>query len=155
MPKIHEKRVYEAMFLVDPSVAAMWDNLAKHLRGILQRQGAEVLGITRWDERKLAYTVKRQKRGTYVLAFFALLKTDGLAEIERDCQLSDQVLRTLIVRADQFSLSDMRLQLGEDVDRAVIQKLAEERGERLEDRPDAGARTIERHAREGPDDGAR
>jgi small subunit ribosomal protein S6 len=140
--------MYEAMFLADPAVAAMWDNLTKHLRGILERQGAQVLGITRWDERKLAYPVKRQKRGTYVLAFFALEKTDGLPEIERDCRLSDQILRVLIVRADQFSLSDMRLQLGEDMDTAVAQKLAAERGENIEAQPGAGIRAIERHARD-------
>ena len=131
MAKDNPKRVYEAMFLVDPAVAAMWDDLTKQISGILTRHSAEILGITRWDERKLAYTVQRQKRGTYVLAFFTVAAAGALAEIERDCQLTEQILRVLIVRADQFKVSDMRLQLGEDINEEVARKLVEERGEDL------------------------
>jgi ribosomal protein S6 len=121
--------VYEAMFLVDSGDAAAWNDLAKHLAGILTRSGAEIIGITRWDERKLAYTVARRKRGTYVLAFFVLQKGAAVAEIERDCRLSEKVLRCIILRADHFTVADMRMQLGEDIHEDVAQRLFIERGE--------------------------
>ncbi len=121
--------MYEGMFLVDPAVAAMWDDLSKELSGIIARQGGEVIGLTRWDERKLAFPVAKQKRGTYVLSFFTLSDGGGVVEIERDCRLSENILRTLVVRADQFSVADMRLQLGEDIDEDVAQRLYEARGE--------------------------
>jgi small subunit ribosomal protein S6 len=119
----------------------MWDDLTKQIRGILSRQGAEVLGITRWDERKLAYPVGKQKRGTYVLSFFALAGPAGLVEVERDCQLADEILRVLIVRADQFKVADMRVQLGEDIDEAAAARLAEERGETAPAQPEQAAET--------------
>jgi ribosomal protein S6 len=68
-----QSRVYEAMFLVDSGDAAVWDEMSKHLASMLTRSGATVIGMTRWDERKLTYTVKGRKRGTYVLAFFILV----------------------------------------------------------------------------------
>jgi len=129
MPKLRNLRLYEAMFLVDTGDAAAWDDLVKHLEDVLTRHGAEVIGITRWDERKLAYLVNKHKRGTYVLSFFAARDGSGIAEIERDCRLSDKVLRVLILRADHFTVADMRLQLGEDLREEVAAKVREARGE--------------------------
>jgi len=128
----NEMRAYEAMFLVDPGDAASWGDLAKHLTGILERYGAQIVGLTRWDERKLAYPVASRKRGTYVLSFFALTGSQAIPQIERDCQLSEKVLRALILRADHFKVADMRMQLGEDVHGDVARRLAEDRGEPLE-----------------------
>jgi len=117
------------MFLVDSGDAAAWSDLAKHLANILTRSGAEIIGITRWDERKLAYTIRKRKRGTYVLGFFVLQKGDAVVEIERDCRLSEKVLRCIILRADHFTVANMRMQLGEDVHEDVAQRLFIERGE--------------------------
>ena len=121
--------MYEAMFLVDSGDAAVWGDLTKHLANIFARNGAEIIGITRWDERKLAFTIKKRKRGTYVLAFFVLKTGATLPEIERDCNLSEKVLRAIILRADHFTVADMRMQLGEDIHEEVAQKLITERGE--------------------------
>ncbi|MCX5674154.1 MAG: 30S ribosomal protein S6 [Planctomycetota bacterium] len=129
MPRKTDSRVYEAMFLVDSGDAAAWSDLAKHLANILTRSGAEIIGITRWDERKLAYTIRKRKRGTYVLGFFVLQKGDAVVEIERDCRLSEKVLRCIILRADHFTVANMRMQLGEDVHEDVAQRLFIERGE--------------------------
>ena len=129
MAQTTETRVYEAMFLVDPADAAAWDDLSKHLAGILERHGGEIVGLTRWDERKLAYPVAARKRGAYVLSFFGLKNGDAISLIERDCQLSEKVLRALVLRADHFKVSDMRMQLGADVREDVARRLEEARGE--------------------------
>jgi ribosomal protein S6 len=129
MPNDIQSRVYEAMFLVDSGDAAVWDEMIKHLSSMLTRSSATLIGITRWDERKLSYTIKGRKRGTYVLAFFILQSGAGVVEIERDCRLSEKVLRSLLLKADHFTVADMRLQLGEDIREDVAQKLMAERGE--------------------------
>jgi small subunit ribosomal protein S6 len=133
MPENLGRRVYEGMFLVDSGDAALWDELSKHVTGILTRSGAEIVGITRWDERKLAYTVKKRKRGTYVLAFFAMANATVIGDIERDCLLSEKVLRTLVLKADHFTVADMKMQLGEDMNEAIAQSLRLERGEKEEE----------------------
>lgn len=140
MPTPDDLRLYEAMFLVDTGDAASWDDMTKNLQGILTRAGADLIGITRWDERKLAYTVGKHKRGTYVLAFFAMGKEGSVTQIERDCQLSEKVARLLILRADHFKVADMRVQLGEDVNEEVAARITALRGET---EPEAATETAE------------
>jgi len=130
MPKKNNRRMYEAMFLMDSGEAAVWEDLSKYLNALLDRHGAEILGLTRWDERKPAYTVGKCKRGTYVLAFFGLGDGSAVVEIERDCQLSEKIARVLVLKADHYKISDMRTQLGEDVRPEVARKLMDERGEK-------------------------
>ena len=103
--------------------------MTKHLANILTRSNAQIIGMTRWDERKLTFTVKARKRGTYVLAFFMLTSGAAVVEIERDCRLSEKVIRALILKADHFTVADMRVQLGEDIREDVAKTLMTERGE--------------------------
>jgi small subunit ribosomal protein S6 len=62
--------------------------------------------MKKWDERRLAYEVRGQKRGLYILAYF---KAPGaqLSHIERDCNLSEKILRAMILRADHLSDEQM------------------------------------------------
>ncbi|MFO8013418.1 MAG: 30S ribosomal protein S6 [Phycisphaerae bacterium] len=153
MPTPDDLRLYEAMFLVDTGDAAAWDDLAKHLEGILTRSGAEIIGITRWDERKLAYPVGKHKRGTYVLAFFAMEDGDGVSEIEHGCRLSEKVVRLLVLRADHFKVRDMRVQLGEDIREDVADRLIEMRGE-TEPEPEPEAPEADAEAAAAPSETA-
>ncbi len=150
MPTDKQTRVYEAMFLVDTRDAAIWDDLTKHIEGILARGGAELVGITRWDERKLAYPVAKHKRGTYVLTFFQMSRGDGVAEIERDCRLSEKILRALVLKADHFTVADMRAQLGEDIREDVAKKVMDARGEKEPPPPEAEADAGGEEAAEAP-----
>jgi small subunit ribosomal protein S6 len=139
MPTTNPTRVYEAMFLVDTGDAAIWDDLTKHIEDILGRRGGELIGITRWDERKLAYPVAKHKRGTYVLTFFHMPDGDAVHEIENDCRLSEKILRVLVLKADHFTVADMRLQLGEDTRNDVAEKVMAARGENELPPPDVEA----------------
>ncbi len=104
---VNNKKLYEAMFLVDSAEAASdWDGINKLITGILERTGAEIVSTKKWDERKLAYTIKKQTRGTYILCYF---KADGgkIKDIERDVRLSERVMRVLILRADHLTERDI------------------------------------------------
>ena len=62
--------VYECMFLLDTNkVAGDVKSASDQIHGILERNGAEVLASRPWDERKLAYPVKGQKKGLYYLTY--------------------------------------------------------------------------------------
>jgi small subunit ribosomal protein S6 len=105
--KTVSKKLYEAMFLVDSGKAASdWDGVQTLLTNILQRAGGEVVSIKKWDERKLAYEIGRHSRGTYVLCYF---HGDGRrnADIERNVQLSEQIIRVLILCADHIKPEDI------------------------------------------------
>jgi small subunit ribosomal protein S6 len=101
------KKLYEAMFLVDSAEAAGdWDGVNGAIRKILERAGAEIVSIRKWDERKLAYDINGKSRGTYILCYF---RVDGvrIREIERDVQLSERIMRVLILCAEHMSQEDI------------------------------------------------
>lgn len=94
---------YEAMFLLDANAAADWNVAEAELKRILvERGGANILGLKRWDERKLSYEIHRQKRGIYSLAYFEA-PAEKVAGIEHDAKLSEMILRMLVLRHERLS----------------------------------------------------
>lgn len=88
---------YEGMFLLDSARAAKdWEGTEALVTGVLQRYGARLLLKDKWDERKLAYPVKKQRRGMYYLAYFDA-PSASLAQIRQDLLLTEGVLRFLIL----------------------------------------------------------
>src|SRR6476620_10119611 len=86
---------YEAMFLLGPTATAEPEGALTLCRGMIERHHGKVLLIKKWDERKLAYEVNGQKRGTYVIAYFTA-PGEAVGPIERDVKLNEEVLRVLI-----------------------------------------------------------
>lgn len=100
-------RSYEALFLLNPSYATgSWETAKNEVEHILHRANAEILHVRKWDERRLSYEIGGQKRGVYILAFF---KCEGpkVAGIERDVQLSENILRCLVLKGDHLALKDI------------------------------------------------
>lgn len=90
--------LYEGMFLLNSIEAKRdWDGMLAHVKGLLTKHGAEVLKDVLWDDRKLAYEVDGQKRGTYLLIYFKMDPT-VVAAFRRDCNLDDRIMRQLFVR---------------------------------------------------------
>jgi len=100
------KNQYEAMFLVGPMGTAEPEKSLQMCRGIIERHGGEIIIIKKWDERKLAYELGNQKRGTYIIAFFRG-PGSAVAGVERDVKLSDEVLRVLVLKADHLNEQEM------------------------------------------------
>jgi len=101
------KHYYEGMFLVSQAAATDVDGMTAHINEILARGHAEIVALRKWDERRLAYEINKQKRGTYILAYFSC-DPANLAHIERDCNLSERVLRSMVVRCDHLSVDEMQ-----------------------------------------------
>ena len=110
---------YEGMFLFPQTVAADLQSAADHVLEILSKGGAEIVSLCKWDERRLAYDIKGNKRGVYFLTYF---KCDAqkLASIERDARLSEKLLRSMLTRADHLTAEQMaamegRQQLADEI----------------------------------------
>lgn len=93
--------LYEGLFLLTQSATADLNAGLDFVRQLLERAKAEVVVLTKWDDRKLAYTIKGQKRGTYILSYFRAPRAN-LIGLERDCNLSENVLRAMFLRADHI-----------------------------------------------------
>jgi small subunit ribosomal protein S6 len=121
---------YEGMFLFPQTVAADLQGAVDHLTEILSKGEAEIISLCKWDERRLAYDIKGNKRGVYFLTYF---KCDAqkLAQIERDARLSERLLRSMIVRADHLAPEQMaamegRQQLADEIALRKTQPVAAE-----------------------------
>lgn len=94
-----QTNTYEGFFLFPQSASGDLQGASDHVGQILDRGGAEILSFSKWDERRLAYEIKGNKRGIYFLSYFKATG-DKIAAIERSCNLSEQLLRFMITRAD-------------------------------------------------------
>jgi len=108
MSETETTRLYEAMFLVDSNRAGRdWAGITDHIHGIITRHGGEIVNSEKWDERKLAYPVKGHSRATYILIHFNGVPAK-LQPMLRDLQLSDNVLRVLILRDEDGITSEVK-----------------------------------------------
>ena len=97
---------YESMFLLGSAFAADLDNAQKLVRGIVEKHEGKVIVIKKWDERKLAYEIRGEKRGLYIVFFFKA-PPEGVAGIVRDVELSDQMLRVMVTKGDHLNETEM------------------------------------------------
>jgi small subunit ribosomal protein S6 len=95
------------MFLVDSAEAtADWDGVETSIKNILDRAEAEIVSLRKWEERRLAYEIDGKSKGTYILCYF---RADGkrIGDIERDVQLSERIMRVLILCAEHMTQEDI------------------------------------------------
>ena len=120
------KKLYEAMFLIDSAEAARdWDGIIDLITKMLNKIEAQVISLKKWDERPLAYPIKRCTRGTYILSYF---KADGrkITELERDVLLSERIMRALILRVDHMTEEDVAKQMTKVPAQAAVEGPAAE-----------------------------
>ena len=95
------------MFLIDSADAGSdWDGVIAAITKTLERAEVDIVSITKWDDRRLAYEIKRKARGTYILCYF---RSDGQNndQIETAVQLSEKIIRVLILCVDWMTDEDI------------------------------------------------
>ena len=100
-------RVYEGLFLLDSNrYARNPGGISKEIDEMIEKCGGEMLASRLWSEQRLAYPIEGHRKGTYWLTYFRL---DSLkqGELNRACQLNDNVLRNLVVTVDSRLVSTL------------------------------------------------
>jgi small subunit ribosomal protein S6 len=107
--KENDMRIYEIMYLLDNNaVRAGWKEAKTAATALIEKHGGKVLTARRWDERKLAYPIKQRRRGTYLLAH-AELEAEGVATLRRELDLTENVLRYLILLVEAVPPQEFEL----------------------------------------------
>ena len=101
-PEAEEKQLrdYEMIVIINPELDE--DNFNTMINGInklIADMGGVVADIKHWGKRKLAYRIKKFSEGNYVLTHFQLQPAFS-KEVEAKLQISEDVLRHLLVRLD-------------------------------------------------------
>jgi len=94
------RNVYESLFLIDSNrYARDPSGVSGQVGEMIEKHGGEVLASRLWNEQKLAYPIKRQRKGTYWLTYFRM-DGDKLVDFRRTCQLNENLLRSLTIKLD-------------------------------------------------------
>jgi small subunit ribosomal protein S6 len=104
-----ENRVYnyEAMFVVSQAVAVDFQGVVDHVKEVIGKNGGTLIAMKKWDERRFAYEIDKQKRGLYILTYFSA-PGSAMQAINRAADLSEKILRHLITRADHLTEDEMK-----------------------------------------------
>lgn len=103
---------YETLFIVQSElssddITAIIDRYSK----IISDMKGTVLKVERWGKRKLAYLIRKQSRGFYILIDFAG-KREIVAEVERILKFDDKVLKYMSVKlADSITAEEIEKEL--------------------------------------------
>ena len=90
-----------------------WKKVKEEVTNLLRKHDCKVLSARKWEDRKLAYEIRGQKRGTYLLSY---VEMDGksIPSLKKDFMLTEFVLRHLVVRAEAVPEEEIALSVKED-----------------------------------------
>lgn len=94
-------RQYEITFIVRPDVEAEdLTTVVDKVKSLVTSGGGQVAEVNVWGRRHLAYPIANVTEGQYVF-MRAQMSVQMVSSLERDLRLTEQILRFLIVRADE------------------------------------------------------
>ena len=97
--------LYEHLLIARQDISAQQvDALATHLKTIVEGEGGKVEKQEYWGLRGLAYRIKKNRKGHYVLLNINAPST-AVVELERQLKINEDVLRFITVKVDQFEQS--------------------------------------------------
>lgn len=93
-------RDYEMVFIIHPEIDGdEAEGVIDGVKDLITRNEGKVTKVESWGLRKLAYPIKKQQEGRYVLMEFDL-EPQNISEIERVLKLTEPVIRHLIIRLE-------------------------------------------------------
>ena len=91
---------YEVTFILHPDLD---DNsiteMVEKVQGWITDAGGVVEKVDQWGKRRLAYKIRKQREGYYVM-INAQMPTDFNTELERNLQIQESVMRYMIIQAE-------------------------------------------------------
>jgi small subunit ribosomal protein S6 len=94
-------RDYELVFVVSPEVGDEGlPATVDRVHGFIQEHGGDVKQVDQWGRRRLAYPIKRQTEGFYVITHISI-EPNELRALEGNLDLAEDVLRHLVTRLEE------------------------------------------------------
>ena len=94
-------RSYEVMFIAHPDLDdTSLTALVDRAKGWVTNNGGQVTQVDVWGRRRLAYPIRKQTEGQYIL-MQTQMAPNGTSEVERNMRLTEQVMRFQVIRTDE------------------------------------------------------
>ena len=96
--KEEQLRDYELVLIINPEVVEEeFDSIIDNISQLITGKGGNLSNVERWGKKRLAYPIEHFMEGNYVLTQFKLKPTLS-KELEANLQISEEVLRHLLIR---------------------------------------------------------
>ena len=120
--------LYEHMLIARQDISAQAvDALATHLKTIVENEGGKVEKQEYWGLRTLAFRIKKNRKGHYVLLNLNA-PAKAISELERQLKINEDVLRFLTVRVEAFEQSNSSRKREREAGREEGRKTRSEEG---------------------------
>ena len=94
---------YESVLIARQDLGASQVNsLVSDLSEVIKKEGGEVVKVDNWGLKNLAYRIKKNRKGYYVLLNI-VAPAKAIAEYERLIRLNEDVIRYMTVRVEEFN----------------------------------------------------
>lgn len=93
-------RQYEIVFIIKPMEEEPTEAVIERFRKLIADNGGKIDKEDKWGRRRLAYEIQKEHEGFYVL-FNVTCESACVAECDRVMKITDELLRHMIVRADE------------------------------------------------------
>jgi len=92
---------YELMVILDPEIdeRTVAPSLDRFLN-VIRNDGGTIDNVDIWGRRRLAYEIQKKTEGIYAVVNFTA-NSDATVELDRQLKLSEAVLRTKVLRAEE------------------------------------------------------
>lgn len=114
---------YEIAVLYHPDLEVDLTKAEERVTKIITGNGGKVVATDNWGKRKMAYTIKKQEHAIYVF-YTVELPGESVRKVESTLNITDEVIRYLIVRPDLKAIAKA------ETAKAEKAKKAAERGDR-------------------------
>jgi small subunit ribosomal protein S6 len=97
-------RTYEALYIISTSIEDDGiQTIVNDVESLVTKQGGTIVRSENWGRRKMAYEVKKQSEGNYVLLRFQA-SPEFVARLESYFKLSEAIIRYIVVHFDEHTL---------------------------------------------------
>jgi small subunit ribosomal protein S6 len=123
-------RRYEQIYILRPALSEdEISRVVENTNQLILDDGGAVIFLNKWGMRKLAYPIKKELQGYYILCDFAATP-EVVAEIERKFRIDDAVLKYLTVRvSDAISAEEISAAISEAEALATAEEVEDEAGD--------------------------
>lgn len=109
---------YESVLIARQDLATSQVNdIVANLSDVIKNEGGEVVKVDNWGLKNLAYRIKKNRKGHYVLLNM-VAPAKAIAEYERVMRLNEDIIRYMTIKVDEFN---NEMSSDEDVEHAQIE----------------------------------
>jgi small subunit ribosomal protein S6 len=110
---------YETVIIINPNIELEdAEKIIEEVQNLITGSGGTVIKVDKWGKRRLAYEVKGNRDGVYVLVNFEA-EPEFVQRLARYYGLTEQIIKYMTVRAEELPEPAKEAKTSEDEDEDV------------------------------------